>query len=333
MGFRFFKRMQVIPGITLNFSKSGVSTSFGPKGLKYTVGPKGTRYTAGIPGTGLYYTTTKGPGKNKRATASPASPPEMGFLQRLTLTNDEKILLQGFEKLGKGDTSGASVIFQSSNCTDCRFMSGFLAIGRDQYAEAEQFLLQARSPDLGTMVTKIGGEFELLLDITEYIEAPIGVDDRGWSLCMVEALQGQEKYGEAVEIINDEWEKNVQDKVICLSLTELVAMSQNASAQELKDIVKMTQDVENSEPIDTNILYLRAYVLYRLNLVDAGTSQLTSIIRKAKDRPEELMMDIRYLRGQMYEENGEGAKAKKDYQQIYSQKPTYGDVASKLDLN
>jgi len=46
----------VLPGVSLNISKSGLSASFGPKGLKLTVGPKGIRKTAGIPGTGLYYT-------------------------------------------------------------------------------------------------------------------------------------------------------------------------------------------------------------------------------------------------------------------------------------
>lgn len=58
MGFRFYKRVNILPGVSMNFSKSGPSFSFGPRGMKYTVGPKGTRTTFGIPGTGLYYTTT-----------------------------------------------------------------------------------------------------------------------------------------------------------------------------------------------------------------------------------------------------------------------------------
>ena len=90
--------------------------------------------------------------------------------------------------------------------------------------------------------------------------------------------------------------------MICLSLVELVVMSENASSQELKDIVKMTRDIENDEPIDTNILYLRAYALYQLSLLEAAISQLTAINRRTKNRPEGLMLDIKYLRGQMYEE-------------------------------
>jgi Protein of unknown function (DUF4236) len=59
MGFRFFRRFRILPGITLNLSRSGPSISAGPRGLKVTVGPKGKRFTAGIPGTGAFYTKTE----------------------------------------------------------------------------------------------------------------------------------------------------------------------------------------------------------------------------------------------------------------------------------
>lgn len=333
MGFRFFKRVQVIPGVTLNFSKSGVSTSFGPKGLKYTTGKGGSRFTAGIPGTGIYYTSSSKGGKDHKSVPVSVNTLSMGFFQQLSLSPDEKILMQGLEKLSQGDTIRATTIFKSSTATDCCFMSGFLALGRGDYIEAEKYLNRINKAQLGHMAHKIGGDYELLLDITEYIEAPIEIDLRGLGLCLAEALQGQNKYAQAVDTINKVWNSNVQDKVICLSLVELVVMSENASSQELKDIVKMTRDIENDEPIDTNILYLRAYALYQLSLLEAAISQLTAINRRTKNRPEGLMLDIKYLRGQMYEENGQLAKAKKDYQDIYLKNPDYSDVMRKLNLN
>lgn len=57
MAFRFFRRMKIAPGITLNLSKSGPSVSVGPRSAKLTLGPRGTRTTVGIPGTGAYYTS------------------------------------------------------------------------------------------------------------------------------------------------------------------------------------------------------------------------------------------------------------------------------------
>ena len=38
MGFRFWRRIKIAPGVTLNLSKSGGSLSFGPRGAKFTVG-------------------------------------------------------------------------------------------------------------------------------------------------------------------------------------------------------------------------------------------------------------------------------------------------------
>ncbi len=58
MSFRFWRRVKIAPGVTLNLSKSGGSLSFGPRGAKFTVGSRGKRATMGIPGTGLFYTTT-----------------------------------------------------------------------------------------------------------------------------------------------------------------------------------------------------------------------------------------------------------------------------------
>lgn len=50
---RFQKRIQILPWVWLNISKSGFSFSFGPPGLSVNVGKKGTKVTAGLPGTGL----------------------------------------------------------------------------------------------------------------------------------------------------------------------------------------------------------------------------------------------------------------------------------------
>ncbi|MGO2201216.1 DUF4236 domain-containing protein [Pseudomonas helleri] len=50
---RFQKRIQILPWVWLNISKSGFSFSFGPKGLSVNVSKKGTKVTAGLPGTGL----------------------------------------------------------------------------------------------------------------------------------------------------------------------------------------------------------------------------------------------------------------------------------------
>ena len=54
MGWRFKKRIKILPGVYINLSKSGISTNIGIKGANVTFGPDATYVTTGIPGTGLY---------------------------------------------------------------------------------------------------------------------------------------------------------------------------------------------------------------------------------------------------------------------------------------
>ncbi|MBR1482128.1 MAG: DUF4236 domain-containing protein [Ruminococcus sp.] len=66
MGLRFRKSISLIPGVRLNFSKSGMSVSSGVPGFRKTINTKGqVTTTVGIPGTGLYYVDTKKAGNKQ----------------------------------------------------------------------------------------------------------------------------------------------------------------------------------------------------------------------------------------------------------------------------
>ena len=69
MSFRFRKRIKILPGVRLNFSKSGVSTSIGVPGATVNLSKKGTRTTVGLPGTGISYTETSASRKPTPAAA------------------------------------------------------------------------------------------------------------------------------------------------------------------------------------------------------------------------------------------------------------------------
>lgn len=67
MGLYFRKRIKILPGLTLNVSKSGTSWSVGPKGAKINMGKRGTYLTTGILGTGIYSRTKINSNKRKIA--------------------------------------------------------------------------------------------------------------------------------------------------------------------------------------------------------------------------------------------------------------------------
>ena len=54
MGWSFRKRVTLLPGVRINFGKSGTSWSLGPRGSSVSVGKRGIFLNSSIPGTGLY---------------------------------------------------------------------------------------------------------------------------------------------------------------------------------------------------------------------------------------------------------------------------------------
>ncbi len=60
MGLRFRKSISILPGVKLNFGKTGMSVSTGVPGFRKTFHTSGRVTTSvGIPGTGIYYVDTK----------------------------------------------------------------------------------------------------------------------------------------------------------------------------------------------------------------------------------------------------------------------------------
>lgn len=82
MAFRFQKRVSILPGVRLNFSRSGISTTIGIPGASVTLGgSRGPALSVGIPGTGLSLRTPLAPTPQRRQRAPSAAP---AALQRST---------------------------------------------------------------------------------------------------------------------------------------------------------------------------------------------------------------------------------------------------------
>jgi uncharacterized protein DUF4236 len=58
--FRFYRRINIFPGLSVNLSKSGPSLTVGMRGAHVTLGHRGVTRTVGLPGTGIYYTSRSG---------------------------------------------------------------------------------------------------------------------------------------------------------------------------------------------------------------------------------------------------------------------------------
>ena len=73
MGFRFYRRLKIAPGVHINLGKKGASVSVGPRRAKMTFGPNGARSSVGIPGTGIRYEKRYGKNESPGGGMSPAA--------------------------------------------------------------------------------------------------------------------------------------------------------------------------------------------------------------------------------------------------------------------
>jgi hypothetical protein len=85
MGFRFYRRLKIAPGLSVNFSRSGPSVSVGVRGAHVTVGRRGITRTIGVPGTGMFYTSRQGfhSGVHSAASFSPLTPEQQTAADRV----------------------------------------------------------------------------------------------------------------------------------------------------------------------------------------------------------------------------------------------------------
>jgi hypothetical protein len=60
MGLRFYRRVHLCPGLSVNLSRSGPSLTLGVRGAHVTLGRARITRTVGLPGTGIFYTSRQG---------------------------------------------------------------------------------------------------------------------------------------------------------------------------------------------------------------------------------------------------------------------------------
>ncbi len=338
MSFRFWRRIRIAPGVTLNLRKTGGSLSFGVRGAHFTVGPHGKRITAGIPGTGLFYTTKlSGQGRSSR-NPEPEAVRErltLGFFKRLVTPDDEEAFVDGCRELSLGNESGAFECFQqATHLADGAWIAGFLAFKTDHPHQAEQYLKLAaeKQQRLGYYFSKYGMNAALRFSVTDEITALVEPDLRGVLLGLVEIYQHQSRWQQAISCLEQLKTIEPDDVVVKLSLAEVLLAVNPDDHDTCKSIIGFTQDIANETPTHAALMLYKARALRTLGLAEAAKQVLTIALRRRKGRSGELLHALRYERATAYEEIHQHRRARSDLERIYVEKSDYLDVAEKLGL-
>jgi tetratricopeptide (TPR) repeat protein len=334
MSFRFWRRIRIAPGVTLNLSKSSASLSLGPRGAKYTISPHGNRVTAGLPGTGLFYTVRDGSGKGSGAADLVTSPHRLnlGFFRRLVTAPQERLFIDGIKAMNAGDSVLALSLFeQCAQIADAAWMAGMLCLQADQLDRAQAHFLAALVDvrQLGAVSSKYGINARAQLPVTTEVDVHVGTDEKSTRLVLAEIAQTQGLHQKALQHLEQLLLMDPDDPVVQVAFAELVLDAPQDRAL-LDRVVRSTAAVGNETPVHTAVHYYRAKALAALGMPVAAIDVLTLANRRHKDRSASLMQQIRYDRAMLYEQVGRRADARREFERLYAQNPDFEDVAQRV---
>ena len=362
MGFRFSKRISILPGIGLNLSKSGVSLSLGPRGAKTTISTKGIRETLRIPGTGLSWSKThsfggkgkespaasnKGSGTRRSTTQRKEPAPEqdysiqsdrekldLGFFSRLLLSEPEKQCVEGLKAYLRGDRLGALVNLKAAAPTipDAAFTAAFIELD-EAPDEALRLLDLAKQHlnELGRFYVKYQLELTMTIAICDGVVTGLQPEPRAIALAEVEALQKQGKFAEASQILTSLLQQRPGDLLAIASLADLVLDGAPDDKGWLEAIIQHTANLKNDSPLHTVLLYFRAVALHNLNLATPALETVNAALKTTAGRSPDLLLDLRALKAGLLDEEGKTALARKEWEKIYADNPSYPGVAERLE--
>ena len=325
MGLRFFRRVQVAPGIRLNLSRSGISPSFGVRGARLTLGRSGVRSTFGIPGTGIHYTTVHGrPGSRRRPSARARADAtnaalDQGFFARLTTPKHERAFIDGCRALVAGREAQAITHFASAQGQpDAAFLGGFLALKARQDDLAERLLRYAETEHkrLGALANKYGLRLRVTLAITPTVQAAFEPGRAGAVLGLAEVHQLRGELREAIADLERLRRTDPACPAVRLSLAELLLELAPNDPSSARRVVALSEGVENESEVHAGLLLFRGRALRTLGEFLPAREALTAALRRTRDRSPAMLREARAERAKVYEALGQHARARADRERL-----------------
>ena len=258
MSWRFYRRVQVVPGLTLNFSKSGVSFSFGGRGARYTIGARGERLTFGIPGTGLFYTHEKrkshgsSPPRSSSGQEFAETPPKLplGFFAKRRTPPEEVHFTEACISAREGDYEAAlAYARKAAPIPDAAFLTAVLAGNMNLYEDASEFINYAIGHDLdiGKTFRKYGLTLNLTIPIlNDEVIVEVTADPAGLYLVAARMCEEQSMLKEAARYLRIHLDIN-WDKRVAVYLAWLLLKSPDLDQKRCKEIIRMDESLMTHE--------------------------------------------------------------------------------------
>lgn len=357
MGIRFRRSLRIAPGVRVSVSKTGFGLSAGIPGARYSVHTSGrhTR-TVGIPGTGVSYVSTTGGGGGGggrpadgwgggTGATAPAAPVYASGAQAATLIPragffagpGEKRYREGLVAYLSDDKPTAAKAFDAALAAEPNAVSAHLlaaiSITADeampQVVRHLEAVVTATAPFPDKFMRKFlppgRSELALAVKITELISARVPFDLVGATLLLAEAYQQTHRLEDAIGMVQQLHEANPTDRAIRLSLADLLFAD-----EDFDGVVALASGVRNENDLDLALIHMRAAAPYALRHQTAAFDSFKEALAKTAKRDPELLATVRYDRALAFEQAGQKARARADFERLYAADPAYRDVRERL---
>jgi tetratricopeptide (TPR) repeat protein len=333
MPTRFRRSLKIAPGIHVNVGKSGITgVSFGGRGFRRTIGTSGlNRTSVGIPGTGFSVYSYGAKGTTRRRTSAPptlSAPPHPGIFARPI----EKHFYDGLQAYRSDDLARARGEFQQASALNPRQPSPYLfgaliAVAQGDHATAlnwlEWVVKNGHLPD--DLMAKYTTTMDMIVSVTPHVLAHAAIDGAGPALALAELYQEAGRLEEAIGLVQQLHQANPTDAAIRLSLADLLYTDHDDEA-----VIELAAGISNDSDVNLGLLHLKAKALLHAGMHTAALAEFTGCLSRRSGRDPELLRDIRYDRAAAYEQAGQKARARAEWERLYADDPTYRDVKQHL---
>ena len=336
MGFRMRKSIQLMPGVRLNMSRSGLGISAGVKGFRVTQRADGTlQQTVSIPGTGISHVQRLDGGKSatsrRASNAGPApSAAAPAPAQRVAKRKKPGWFAPRPEKdlyaaLGTSDVARMEQVArdQQRYAVAAGSLAGLLRMQAEQTQQALDLLMavwsSGQDPASDPFIQKyVSVSFDLVL--APGVSAPLSLNRNTVGLALAELLQLQNRRVEAVEIV----EQLEPTAASAISLAELYA-----ELARWADVVELTDEITNQDDLTALLCVFRGVALRELGYYEAARAAFQEAL-KTKQRIPLIRHRAWLERARCYEREGKRSLARKDLERILAEDSTYAGLAEAL---
>jgi tetratricopeptide (TPR) repeat protein len=333
--------MKLMPGVRLNFNKDSIGMSFGVPGARYTINSKGRRtVTTGLPGTGIYNVETLSSGTRAPRGQSAAldltnlpqpKPMIPKFFAKKAEKEFYKFILDIYneaekdtpaEIIKKADALKAQFPTLHYPLDLLKFLHGITVTGNEE-------LINALGPELwknralafnDPISEKYFPGIRPQVPITSGISTNDIYNAQNFGHIWVEALQDQQRYEEALEVLH----QMIPDQLVAISIADI-----ELEQKQFDAAIETTENIENDDDATAMLIILRGIAFREKGMNDAALECLKRAIAK-KDRSEGLLHRALFERAEIYVRLGKKAMAIKDLEKILVDDSNYPQVTEKL---